>query len=240
MRWVIRGYAFILLGYTAWRTVDFLLSQLPTGDVSLWLSIAFLFASECGLLIWHEVSLNYSTTREQHGLSVVLTWTDFVASLAAGTADMILRQTLLADYRIPNFLAEALIYGLPLVMAANVAGVLIYLSNDAETQLDRAKKTLRFEVTRQAIRELEDNMSAIAEGMKKDIARKLRDDVTGKLAKQYLQDPKPAQIAQEKRRPIITMLQSSKNGHKVNYNAEAEIEELETDRPNVDLGKVKK
>jgi hypothetical protein len=217
MKWIIRAYSIVLLGYTAWRTVDFLLSQLPKNDVSLWLSLAFLFATEAGLLLWHEISLNHATTREQQYLATGLTWLDFVGSLAAGVADMILRQTLLADYKIPPALAQFLIYGLPLIMAANVAGVLVYLSNDAEVQTDRAKKQLKFEITRQALRELRDNSSNIAESMKKSIYAELRNDVTNKVEKQYLKDQKAAQA------------QPSPNGHRPNivtYNQDSDQVEL--------------
>ena len=59
-------------------------------------------------------------------------------------------------------LAQFLIYGLPLIMAANVGAVLLFLSNDAEIQPDRAKKQLRFEIYKQSIRELQDNRGQIA------------------------------------------------------------------------------
>jgi hypothetical protein len=186
MRWLIRAYAVILLAYTGWRTYDFMVHQLPAGDLSVWLAILFLFATEAGLMLWHEISIRHTTTREQHYISIMLTWTDFVGSLAAGTADMILRQTFAQGYVIPPALSLFLLYGLPAIVAANVAAVLYYLSNDAETQLDRAKKELRFEITRQALRELKDNEGAIAEGLKKDIFRKIRDDVTGRIAKEFL------------------------------------------------------
>ena len=214
MRWIIRAYSLILLVYTAWRTVDFLLSQLPKSDLSLWLSLAFLFASEAGLILWHEISLNHSTTREQHGLAVALTWVDFVASLAAGTADMILRQTLLEGYTIPTFLAQALIYGLPLVMAGNIAGVLLWFSNDAETQIQRAKSELRYETFRLAIKDLRESKTHVAESMKAAIARELRDSVTQRMTKEYLREPRPSKPSQE---PTF----SGNGGGENIYNAEA-------------------
>lgn len=186
MKWIVRFYSFVLLAYTGWRTYDFMSRQLPSGYSSMVLSILFLFATEAGLLLWHEVSLSHSTTIEQQQISTGLTWLDFIGSLGAGIADMIIRQTLISDYQIPPLLITALIYGLPATVAANIAGALIYLSNDGEKQIDRAKNQLRFEVTRQAIKELRDNTGQIAETMKKDIYRELRDDVTGKLEKQYL------------------------------------------------------
>jgi len=207
MRWIIRGYALVLLGYTGWRTYDFMINQLPAGDTSSWLAILFLFATEAGLVLWHEVSMSHSTTREQQAIATTLTWVDLLGSLAAGVADMILRQTLRENYTIPPTLLTFLIYGLPVIVALNVAGALLYLSNDAELQVDRAKKQLRFEITRQALRELRDNQGSIAEGMKKDIYRQMRDDVTGKLAREYLK-PEAIQAAQER-----AAVKPGRNGH---------------------------
>jgi hypothetical protein len=195
MRWVIRIYALVLLAYTGWRTYDFMVNQLPQGDAgSSLLALLFLFATEVGLALWHEVSMNHSTTREQQGLATGLTWLDLAGSLGAGVADMILRQQFIAGYTIPPLLGQLLIYGLPAAVALNVAGVLLYLSNDSEIQLDRAKKQLRFEITRQALRELRDNQGAIAESMKRDIFKALKDDVTGRVAKELLRAEKPAAL----------------------------------------------
>jgi hypothetical protein len=51
--------------------------------------------------------------------------------------------------------------------------------------------------------------------MKKDIYRKMRDDVTGRIAKQYLADPKAPGL------PSITG--SNGKGSTVIYNQEAEL-----------------
>lgn len=184
MRWIVRMYVFILLAYTGWRTYDFMINQLPVGDTSYWLAILFLFATEAGLALWHEVSMSHVTTKEQEEISVALTWIDFVGSLAAGIADMILRQTIASNYQIPTTLVGFLIYGLPAIVALNVAGGLMYLSNDAELQLTRAKKQLRFEITRQAIAELRDRKAAIAEKEKTAIYQKMHTEVTGNHTEQ--------------------------------------------------------
>jgi hypothetical protein len=227
MRWVIRAYAVVLLAYTGWRTYDFMINQLPQGEAgSSLLALLFLFATEVGLILWHEVSMNHSTTREQQGIATGLTWLDLAGSLGAGVADMILRQTFITGYTIPPLLAQLLIYGLPAAVALNVAGVLLYLSNDSEIQIDRAKKQLRFEITRQALRELKDNQGAIAETMKRDIFRQLRDDVTGKIAKQYLRDERA-------QGPALHLPTSSGNG-KVIFNEEIEeIQEAQAAPKNV-------
>src|SRR5512146_1845823 len=101
MKWIIRIYSVVLLGYTGWRTFDFISSQLPKNDISFWLSIAFLFCTEAGLLIWHELHLKHTTTEEQENIARWMTWIDFIGSLTAGIADMILRQTLVQGYQVP-------------------------------------------------------------------------------------------------------------------------------------------
>lgn len=186
MKWIIRCYALVLLAYTGWRTYDFMVQQLPAGDTSGILAILFLFTTEVGLALWHEISINHCSTKEQYYTAVGLTWIDFLGSLLAGLADMILRQTFYGSYEIPPILAYVLLYGLPAIVALNVAGVLFYLANESETQIDQAKKQLHFKVVKQAIKELNENSANIAEGLKKDIYRELRDDVTGKIEKEYL------------------------------------------------------
>ncbi len=188
MKWIIRGYAMVLLAYTGWRTYDFMVAQLPAGDLSTWLAIFFLFSTEAGLALWHEISLHHINTSEQRHISVALTWIDFAGSLCAGIADMILRQSFYQGYVIPPALALFLLYGLPGIVAVNIAGVLYYFTNDADVQLDHKKKELKFAITRQALRELDENKDAIAESMKKDIFEKLRDDVTGKVARRFLRN----------------------------------------------------
>jgi hypothetical protein len=185
MKVIIRVYSVVLLAYTGWRTFDFMSSQLPKNDISFWLSITFLFATEFGLVLWHETHLRHTTTREQEYIGKAMTWVDFVGSLAAGIADMILRQTLVNGYEVPPALAQFLIFGLPLIMAANVGAVILFEQNDAETQEERAEKQLRFEIHRQAMIDLRKDRSAIAEEKKKAIYRKMRASVTDRVDNEY-------------------------------------------------------
>ena len=186
MKWVIRAYSIALLAYTGWRTYDFMSSQMPTGATGGFIAILFLFATEIGLLLWHEVSMNHTTTEIQNYISVGLTWLDFAAATGAGIADMILRSTFADGYTVPPLLATLLIYGLPLAVAANVAGVLLYLSNDSETVIEREKAKLRHEIHKQVLKDLSDSRGAVANSLKKQIAAQLRDDVTQRTVTQYV------------------------------------------------------
>lgn len=187
MKWIIRIYSFVLLGYTGYRTYDFMAAQMGTGSEATTSIVAllFLFATEAGVLLWHEVSIKHCTTETQNFVAVALTWLDLAGSLGAGVADMVLRQTFVSGFIVPPLLATVLIYGLPLAVAFNVAGVLMYLSNDAENLIQRNKNQLRFEITKQALRELKDQRGAIAEDKKRQIYQRLRADVTGQIDQEY-------------------------------------------------------
>lgn len=199
MKWIIRVYSLVLLAYTGWRTYDFMSSQLPKSDISFWLSIAFLFATEAGLVLWHEAHLHHVTTDTQDKLTQALTWIDFVGSLAAGVADMILRQTFIEGYEIPPMLAQFLMYGLPCIMAINVAGVILFEQNDAEVQEDAAEKAARFEVHKQAMKQIRADRQALATEKSGVIYNRLRGHVVGHVDSTY--GDAPALSASNQRQP---------------------------------------
>ena len=176
MKWIIRIYTFVLLIYTGWRTIDFLLMQLPATDTSWWLAIVFLFSTEIGILIWHEISLSHTTTYTQHYIATGLTWLDFTGSFGAGVADMILRQTMMVDYKIPPALAMGLIIGLPLIVAINVAGALVYLANDADLRRMRTRKFLEFEADQQAMAEINAGRRKLVARRKQALMKELTTD----------------------------------------------------------------
>lgn len=229
MKWVIRGYSFILLGYTGWRTFDFMSSQLPKDDLSFWLSIVFLFATEIGLLIWHEQALSHVTTETQEGIAKWMTGLDFIGSTAAGVADMILRQTLVENYVIPAWLVQFLIYGLPLIVAANVGAVLLYLWFDGRSWLEREKRQTMFEITRTAINELKKDRKEIAHAKKGVVYSTLRADVVAQIDKEYgaltqaERDEKKGRAAAPQSRRIIYGRPMPRNTEMTQYQASAEI-----------------
>ena len=66
MKWMIRAYSFGLLAYTGWLTYDFVSTQIPTGTTGGFIALLFLLATKIGLLLWHEVSMNHTTTEIQN------------------------------------------------------------------------------------------------------------------------------------------------------------------------------
>ncbi len=204
MKWIVRIYTLVLLFYTGWRTVDFLLHQLPDTELSWWLALVFLFATEIGILIWHEISLTYTTTYTQHYIATGLTWLDFTGSFGAGVADMILRQTMMADYKIPPAFALGLIIGLPLIVAINVAGALVFPSNDADLVRLRARKFLEFEADQQATQELMASRRKLVATKKRELLHDLTvgfDDVP-LMAKPEVKLMAPSSNGHNKEEPI--------------------------------------
>lgn len=217
MKWIIRIYSLVLLAYTGWRTYDFVSSQLPKSDISFWLSIAFLFCTEAGLVLWHEAHLHHTTTETQDRLTLALTWIDFVGSLAAGIADMILRQTFIEGYTIPPALAQFLLYGLPCIMAVNVAAVIIFEENDAETLEDKAEKAARFEIHKTAMKQIRADKQAMATEKSDMIYKRVRGRVTGYVDDVY--SGSSTGNGHQRARPIFSL---SRRRPTVSYNSEAD------------------
>lgn len=186
MKWLIRFYAFGLLAYTGFRTYSFIQSQLPTSESGTFIALLFLLATEIGLLLWHEVSMHHTTTEIQSHIATGLTWIDFIAATGAGIADMILRQNFAAGYQLPPLLIILLLYGLPIVVALNVAGVLLFLSNDSDTVIEREKSKLRHEIHKQVLKDLSESRGTVAASLKKTIATQLREEVTGNTLRTYV------------------------------------------------------
>lgn len=225
MKWIIRIYSLVLLAYTGWRTYDFMASQLPKSDISFWLSIAFLFATEAGLVLWHEMHLHHTTTETQDKLTFALTWIDFVGSLAAGIADMILRQTFIDGYQIPPMLAQFLLYGLPCIMAINVAGVIVYEQHDAETQEEAAEKAAMFEIHKTAIKQLRAERQALATEKSGLIYARLRGQITGRVDHVY--QGAPALTQPTNGRPMMYYPRK----HSVTYNNTAAADPVDPTLP---------
>lgn len=207
MKIIIRAYGIGLLAFTGWRTYDFMTLQLPVENGYI-LALFFLLATEFGLLLWHEASISHTTTYMQHRVAIGLTWLDLAGSTGAGIADMILRQTL-TEMTVPPLMTAGLIYGLPLLVLANVAGMILYTGNDADTQRARQFRLLDFEAEEQAYKELNTHRRNLVAGKKRDIIA----EITGKLDENTGNLPvKRPKVASNGREPTG-----------VNYNSETEV-----------------
>lgn len=201
-KWIVRAYAVILLLYTGWRTYDFISSNLPKDNINFWLSLAFLFSTEAGLIVWHELHLKHVTTRTQDNLAHVMTWVDFVGSLAAGIGDMILRQVFIEGYVMPPMLAQFLLYGLPAIMGANVLAIIVFENNDAEVLEDKAEKDASFTIHEAAMKQIRAAKNDLANEKADVIYRRIRGRVTGHVDSSYGNDEHTTP-RDTKRQPVI-------------------------------------
>ena len=179
-------YEGLLLAYTGWRTFDFMTTQLPAGDgTTQILALAFLGSTELGLILWHWINRKHTTTHMQEQVASTMQWIDFLASMLAGVADMIIRQTMLDGYNIPATLAYILIYGLPAIMALNVGAGLVYKENDADEMLERAKKRTAYKIHKAGLQQLEEQADVMAQNMRGPIYQNLRDEVVSRVNDKY-------------------------------------------------------
>ena len=176
MKWVLRGYAIVLLAYTGWRTWHFIQTTLPENETGMFLGLVFLFATEVGLLIWHETSLR-ATTGRQETIAKFMLWVDFAASTAAGLADIFLFQSFVEGYELPRMLSLAILWGLPLVMAMNVGAAILYFNADSDEELGRAKRRLKHNIHKAAIQEVSKQQRAVAKGLAPELTNQLKKDV---------------------------------------------------------------
>lgn len=173
MRWVIRAYVLVMMIYTGWRTWDFMFGQLPPDNwLSYLLAFLYLFASEIGLLLWHEASINHVTTETQYYLAVSFTWIDFVGGTGAGIADMIKYQTM-TEFVMPTWAAMILSIGMPLIVAGNIAAALLFLANDAAALDKRARTFNDFAARRAAHDDIANNRGRFAKENKKHYMREI-------------------------------------------------------------------
>ena len=205
MKWVLRIYAVSLLIYTGYRTWRFLQTTLPASESGQFVSLVFLLAAEIGLLLWHELSLR-STTGRQNSIANVMTWTDFIASTAAGIADMLISQSLMEGYQIPPMMGMAIIYGLPLIMAANVAAALLYFNADSDEQLAKSRRMLKHGIHSEAIKTVEKQTQSVAKDLAPELAGQIKAEVIEEVRVEILGEPstngsKPRVYASESNRP---------------------------------------
>lgn len=195
MNWILYVYELLLLVYTGFRTYDLMIRQLPSGmdpTGRMVIGLAFLGATEAGLIIWHFLHRKAANTTTQERTAHAMTWIDFTASMGAGVGDMVLTQTILAGYVMPPLLGYILMYGLPLVFAANVGAGIFYSTHDAgemearkQKQIAFAKTDTQLEILDQTIQSLRAQKQAIANSIKKDTAKVLRDEVLGAVSSEF-------------------------------------------------------
>jgi hypothetical protein len=188
VKWVLRIYAVSLLVYTGFRTWRFLQTTLPASESGQFVSLVFLLAAEIGLILWHELSLR-STTGRQNSIANVMTWTDFAASTAAGIADMLIGQSLIEGYQIPPMLGMAIIYGLPLVMAANVAAAILFFNADSDEQLDKSRRMLKHTIHAEAMTQVQKQQKAVAKGLAPELTAQIESEVIEEVRTAIIGEP---------------------------------------------------
>ena len=187
MKWVLRVYSVSLLVYTGYRTWRFLQTTLPASESGMFVSLVFLLAAEIGLIVWHELSLR-STTGQQNSIANVMTWVDFAASTAAGIADMLISQSLLSGYEIPEMLGLVIVYGLPLVMAANVGAAILFFNGDSDEQLQKSRRMLKHSIHREAINEVNKQKTAVSKGLAPELTEQIQAEVIAEVRTEILGD----------------------------------------------------
>jgi hypothetical protein len=178
MKWAIRIYGFCLAVYMGFRTFDFMSAQIPADmgiDIKFWLPLLFILSTEIGLLLWNEAT-SRCTSSAQFNLANVMLWLDFAGSVLAGIADMIIRQTMLADYTIPRPMAMTLMVGMPVLTALNIGGAILFGQLDFEQRIALQHAQISWMAYQEAFKDARKRRKTLAATKKTAIMDQLQEE----------------------------------------------------------------
>jgi hypothetical protein len=205
-----------LLIYSATRSVDFIMATLPPDrQILAWFGLA---ALDGGLVFWLLHFLSGAKGGMQRAIALLMVLIDFLGAVAMFTADTIYRAGEAGMVQALSPAAvQTVILGLSLVIAANIAAVVLTHISDPE-----ARRSMVNEEAAGAIEDLA--LKTISEN-----AARLASEVAPQMAAQYLEDLRSQYLG------AMTRRQAKAKATIFSKNLEVgELPELEvtTDRPN--------
>lgn len=213
-KWIMTGFAVVLLIYSGWRTYDYMAASLQgvSETTSMLVALTFLFASEIGLLLWLHSARPRATTGAQEAIATTMVLFNFVGAMILGLADVLMHNRLyVVDV---SYLDPVLLFAPVVLIAGNVGAYLGYTMTDSEDQMAAAERQLEHEETMseidarmEALKTLKRNRKALAEKLAPSYVKDITDRVTGRTAQRFIRQ---ANRQNGPEQPSI-----------INYNAEA-------------------
>lgn len=142
-----------LLGFTIWRSWDFLSNTMPS-DWTI-ISVMGLFGLDIGAVIWDNVYANHATNDRQESLASGLFLLDLSGMIVTAVVDSLLYSK---GVVMPDILKTVAFWVVPLIVVINVAGYFYYRRMDERAEgerQNRKSKTLALVQHYQALDDLE-------------------------------------------------------------------------------------
>lgn len=166
--WVLEALGIGLLLFTASRTFDLLQSIL--GQENSFFCIMALCALDGGLVGWTRYYI-HGARGDQRNVAIISIIFDLVGVSIAFIADMFLRGGRNGfSAGISNDAAGLVILALAVVIAYNIAAVIVAAIVDPKTRLRHAEEEAEFEVENETLKEIKKNSKTIAKQLAKQRA----------------------------------------------------------------------
>jgi len=147
----------LLLGYTAFRSMDILRSTLPAdAQILAYIGLAGL---DGGLLAWTLYYRHSARGDVQRAVSAFMVVVELVGVGITSIGDSLLHT---AGAQMPEYVLTAVTWGVPAIIAINIVAITVVHLNDPGAQIEHAKRQLEDEVQRQVAEQLRQNMAQIA------------------------------------------------------------------------------
>jgi len=176
-RYLMLALEFVLIGYFAFRSFDFLTSTLgylsPT--VQTMAGIVYVLATDISFLLWRHVAGPNASTERQHSVADAMSWLLMVFAISTTAADTLLHNT---QFVVNLEWANPIWLFLPVAsVATNLVGLKLYEDLDAEHLQTMAERSVEFaeteaqlEIHRAAILDVRRSRAELAERLAPHIA----------------------------------------------------------------------
>jgi hypothetical protein len=147
----------LLLGYTAFRSVDILRGTLPAdAQVLAYIGLAGL---DGGLLGWTLYYKHSARGEVQQAVSLFMIAVELFGVSLTSIGDSLLHT---AGASMPEYVLVAVTWGVPGIIALNIIALTVVHVADPSAQIEQAKVQLEDEVQRQVAQQLRDNVAQLA------------------------------------------------------------------------------
>jgi hypothetical protein len=147
----------LLLGYTAFRSMDILRNTLPPdAQVLAYIGLAGL---DGGLLAWVLYLRHSARGDAQRAVAMFMVVLELAGVALTSIGDSLLHTT---GAQMPEYVLTAVTWGVPAIIALNIVAITVVHLSDPGAQIENAKRQLEDEVQRQVAEQLRQNLAQIA------------------------------------------------------------------------------
>lgn len=162
----------LLLAYTAFRSFDILRQTLPPdAQIMAYIGLAGL---DGGLIAWTVFKMKSARGDTQQAIATFMVVIQLAGVALTSIGDSLMYS---AGERMPDYILTAVVWGVPAIIALNIAAVTVVHLSDPTRELEQARRQVRDEIEKQVAAHLRENAGQIASKVVPEAARHNADEV---------------------------------------------------------------